>query len=177
LNLKKGDTVVDVGGNTGSLCRVLAGNPELKELGLKYVVQDTSKVIENATRYWQTEEPSIFASGAITLQIHDFFTPQIFEHAPLYILRHILHDWSKSKSIQIMKHLRSAASTSDSSSGQAPSKLLVFESIVPYACKSPTNAPFANTTALPGVPDMLLPNLGNALGGMIMKADLLVRSL
>lgn len=47
---------------------------------------------------------------------------------------------------------------------------------MPYACKSAANAPFANVTALPGVPDMLLPNLGNALGGMIMKADLLVRS-
>ena len=49
--------------------------------------------------------------------------------AAVYFSRFIIHDWADEESIKIMKRLREAASPT--------SKLILFETLVPYACHDP----------------------------------------
>jgi 6-hydroxytryprostatin B O-methyltransferase len=62
------------------------------------IVQDLEGVISRAREFL----PPYF--GDVTFQAHDFFTPQTVQ-ADVYILRHVLHNWSDKYCIQILRHL------------------------------------------------------------------------
>ncbi|KAL7621422.1 hypothetical protein AAE478_008744 [Parahypoxylon ruwenzoriense] len=90
--------VVDVGGSSGTLAIALTN----KYPSLRVIVQDMPHIIEEAR---STLPPRSAASSRVTLQAHDFFTPQTIHGADVYILRLILHDWSDAFSIRILRQL------------------------------------------------------------------------
>ena len=58
---------------------------------------------------------------------HDFFTTQPHTTASVFLLRHIVHDWSDESTVRILKRLRDVATPN--------TKLLLLESIIPYGCR------------------------------------------
>ncbi|TFK96232.1 S-adenosyl-L-methionine-dependent methyltransferase [Pterulicium gracile] len=149
-------TVVDVGGSLGIVTLLLAR----KFPHLKYVVQDLPKVIEvDAKKFWNHKHPEFVENGKVVLQPHDFFTPNPIKQADVYFLRNITHDWATPLAASILKHLRDAA--------KPTTKLILFDFIMPYACKDP-NA----TDAGLGAPWPLLANFGLPLGGTLTFADM-----
>jgi hypothetical protein len=97
---------------------------------LKCIVQDRERVIPDAIKYFNGHAPELLTSGQVTLQAHDFFTPQHVENARVYFMRLILHDWTDSECIQILKHLRAAAGPD--------TELIIVESLTEYACNDTT---------------------------------------
>ncbi|TFL01361.1 S-adenosyl-L-methionine-dependent methyltransferase [Pterulicium gracile] len=161
LDPKADDLIVDVGGGTGTLSLVLAR----ERPDLRHVVQDQAEVIDNARQFWVAEAPEIFGTGRIKLEVHDSFTPQPTNNASVYILRNILHDWSRSHSIRIMKHLSHAAKNYLSQIAGAQCRLVILEAIVPSPSPS---LPFEEVLIPDDVPKELLPSLG----GVVARYDL-----
>ncbi|KAJ8093236.1 hypothetical protein PM082_020730 [Marasmius tenuissimus] len=150
--LPAGSLVVDVGGGIGSVTHnIVKSNPDLK-----FVVQDLPGVVEDGKKWWSSNMPEAVSSGQITLQAHDFFTPQPQKNATVFMIKQILHDWSDEYCVKILKQLRASA-TPDTI-------LLVLESIMPYACHDPSAE---DDKAIPGAvpkeaPPPLIANYGAA---------------
>ena len=87
---------------------------------------------------------------------HSFFDDQpahVAQHAAVFYLRYITHDWPLEENLKILKKLHAAA---------APDTLLVLaEQVVPYACPAPSSLVFEGMNSL-NPPAPLLPNLGQA---------------
>ena len=66
------------------------------------------------------------SSGLMLNEAHDFFTPQPRQKASVYLLKHIVHDWSDEYSTKILKQLRHAADPG--------TRLICLEAILPYGC-------------------------------------------
>uniref|UniRef100_A0A8H8CPN6 O-methyltransferase C-terminal domain-containing protein n=1 Tax=Psilocybe cubensis TaxID=181762 RepID=A0A8H8CPN6_PSICU len=126
-SLPKGSIVVDVGGGIGGPALVLARNvPDIK-----IVIQDTPTVIsEGTTPLWARELPEALASGRVTLQAHDFFTPQPIKNASVFLLKQIMHDWPDKYAIKILSQLRQAA--------RPDTRLIIVDSAIPFACHDPS---------------------------------------
>ncbi|KAJ7851072.1 O-methyltransferase [Mycena olivaceomarginata] len=142
--------VVDVGGGVGSTALIIA--KAVPHVNL--VVQDRCSVIEDAKTYWAEAAPELLDSGRVKLEVHNFFTPQPIKNAAVFLLRWIMHDWADPFSIEILRHLRQAA-TSDT-------KLVTVDIILPYTCSDT-----CVTNRIPGAarapaPAPLLPNMGAA---------------
>ncbi|KAF9048382.1 O-methyltransferase-domain-containing protein [Rhodocollybia butyracea] len=95
--IKPDSVVIDVGGSVGSVTHLLVkAFPDLK-----YIVQDLPKVIGQADEYWQAQYPDEVSNpvktGRVTLQPHNFFSPQLIPNASVYMMRFVLHDWPASK--------------------------------------------------------------------------------
>lgn len=88
------------------------------------------------------------------VQGHDFFTPQPIKNARVYFMRMILHDWSDSACIQILKHIRDAASPD--------TELIVIDSLLEYACNDTSIDDDIPGMASKIAPEPLLPNYGHA---------------
>ncbi|KAL0952690.1 hypothetical protein HGRIS_006929 [Hohenbuehelia grisea] len=160
--LKSGSTVVDVGGNVGSVTLPLAkANPHLK-----FVVQDLDHAITEAKGYWKENFPEALSDGRVDLQVHDFFQPMTIK-GDVYFLRLIVHDWPQAESIKILKHIRAAA--------KPTTKLIIFESIVPHAC--PETSPLLAKASVPSAPAPLLANFGIGLGGFVTMIDMQMMTL
>jgi hypothetical protein len=158
-SMEKGSVVVDVGGSVGTVTAALAK----KFSHLSYVVQDLPATIQNKTLpYWSSRDPEKIANGQVKLQAHSFFEPQPIQHASVYFMRFITHDWPTDKCITILKHLRDAA--------KPDTKLVLFDMIVLYSCEDP--GPFAFASNLPNVPHPLLKNLGVGAGGFVTVTDM-----
>ncbi|KAG6848863.1 hypothetical protein H0H93_013351 [Arthromyces matolae] len=115
--LKDGDVVVDVGGNVGSCTlHLYKAFPNLN-----YVVQDLDQPIVQAAKFWNENAPEAIRSGAVKLEVNNFFTPQPVKGAAVYFLRVVIHDWSDDYAKKILKQLRDAASDS--------SKLVLFDTV------------------------------------------------
>lgn len=87
------------------------------------------------------------------LTAQDFFSPQPNKDAAAFLLRNILHDWSDSYCLKILRPLRAAAAPS--------TRLMIVEHFISYACIE------EQTKTIPGaerppLPAPLLPNGGNA---------------
>ncbi|KAK0200674.1 O-methyltransferase [Desarmillaria ectypa] len=95
-SLPSGSVVVDVGGGFPSL---------------KIVVQDRPKAIDQAKQFWSTNVADAVPGGAVTLQAHDFFTPQPIKSPAIFMCQMVFHDYGKSVATKILKQLRSAASS------------------------------------------------------------------
>ena len=89
-------TVVDVGGSTGRVARAIAEKNE----GVRIVVQDFAGPVAEGRRILPGEY-----EGRIEFMEHDFFTEQPVKGADVYLLRWILHDWSDSYAIKILRAL------------------------------------------------------------------------
>ncbi|OAP58310.1 hypothetical protein AYL99_07400 [Fonsecaea erecta] len=89
-------TVVDVGGSSGFISMSLAEQFP----ALRFVVQDRPEV-EDA---FDALIPSGLKSR-ITFHRHDFMAPQPLHNADVFLLRHVLHDWSDAIAMQILRNL------------------------------------------------------------------------
>ncbi|KAI0320587.1 O-methyltransferase [Amylostereum chailletii] len=126
--LPAGSCIVDVGGGVGSTTlEILHYLPSLKA-----VVQDRPAVIILAKEYWQSHLPHALFDKRVHLQVHDFFTPQPITDAAIFLLRMVLHDWSDSYALKILKHLRAAASQH--------TRLMVIEHILAYTCRQSSSS-------------------------------------
>ncbi|KAH9484887.1 4-O-methyltransferase 1 [Psilocybe cubensis] len=126
-SLPKESVVVDVGGGIGGSSLVLAKNlPDIK-----IVVQDKPTVLaEGATALWEREMPEALASGRVTLQAHDFFTPQPIKNASVFFLKQVIHDWPDPYATKILSELRKAA--------RPDTRLIIVDSAIPFACHDPS---------------------------------------
>ncbi|KAF7349726.1 S-adenosyl-L-methionine-dependent methyltransferase [Mycena sanguinolenta] len=78
-------------------------------------------------QYWKKNLPSHVESQMVDFQgthlamndrrlmpthillVHDFHTPQPVANAAVFMLRHIVHNWSDERVVKILRHLRDAA--------------------------------------------------------------------
>ena len=91
-------SVVDIGGGKGHLLRAM-----LDVASFRPVVFDTPHMIEDAREFWKDSGADIeFVTG-------DFFKSSTIPAGNVYVLKHILHDWSDAKSIEILKAIREQA--------------------------------------------------------------------
>ncbi|KII92454.1 hypothetical protein PLICRDRAFT_172543 [Plicaturopsis crispa FD-325 SS-3] len=149
-DLPSDSVVVDVGGGVGAQSLDIAkAFPRLK-----VVVQDRPAVIPDAEKFWNAELPGALAAGQVTLQGHDFFGYQPVKNAAVFLLRAILHDWSDSDCIIILKKLRAAA--------DSHTQLLLVEIMGAYACPDTTIAQDIPGGTASAPPAPLLANLGHA---------------
>ena len=84
---------------------------------------------------------------------HDFLTAQPVTNAAIFLLRNILHDWSDKYCVQILAHLRAAATAS--------TRLVVVEQLVSHVCVDDDLARIPGA-AVHAPPAPLLPNGGYA---------------
>ncbi|KAJ5538729.1 hypothetical protein N7494_008208, partial [Penicillium frequentans] len=89
-------TVVDVGGGFGHIAQSLV----TYDPNVQCVVQDLSEPVAQGEKMLSTE-----AQGRVTFQTHDFFQDQPVKGADVYLLRHVLHDWSNKYARNILKSL------------------------------------------------------------------------
>lgn len=147
---------MDVGGGVGSVS--LALTRAFKHLHV--VVQDQAPVIEReAAAHWAKEDPAAIASGRVTLQAHDFLTPQPVEGAAVYLMRFIIHYWADKESIVILSHLRKVA--------KEQTKLILVEQLVQPLCPvnqiEEVNVPGATLRGVVVAPEPLLPTGGSPM--------------
>jgi len=157
-SLPGGTRIVDVGGGTGTACREIMGKNPL----LKFTVQDLPSVYDQAVAYWNQYDPKLIQDGQVTIQVHDFFTPQPVKDADVFVLRYLLHDWSNSKSIEILKRLREVAVP-------GKTRVVVIDGVLKYACavdrkqiSGAEDIVFEELGKEGEAPAGLLPNLGRA---------------
>ncbi|KAI4596812.1 hypothetical protein KJ359_005155 [Pestalotiopsis sp. 9143b] len=88
--------VVDVGGGTGTLCKtILQTYPGVE----KAIVEDLPEVVTQAA-----VQDSNKVDGRLEYRGYDFFTEQPVKDADVYIWRCVLHDWSDSYAVQILRN-------------------------------------------------------------------------
>ncbi|KAF9646504.1 O-methyltransferase [Thelephora ganbajun] len=156
--LSEGTRIVDVGGGIGTACEeIMKKNPLLK-----FTVQDLQSVSDHAITYWDQREPNAIQDGQVTIQAHDFFASQPVHDADIFLLRYVLHNWSNSKAIEILKRLREAAVP-------RKTKVVVIDGIIKYACTvdrkqihGAEDIVFEGSDDKNEVPAGLLSNLGRA---------------
>ena len=173
--LSEGTMIVDVGGGHGTACReIMKKNPLLK-----FTIQDLPGATEGAitvstsidiskferiyrpsTQYWNQLEPKAIQDGRVTVQAHDFFTPQPVKDADIFLLKSVLHNWPNPKVVEILKRLREAAVP-------GKTRVVVIGRIPRYACAvgpgqiaGTDDIVFEGSDEKREVPVGLLPNLG-----------------
>ncbi|KAL9620385.1 MAG: hypothetical protein Q9160_005085 [Pyrenula sp. 1 TL-2023] len=96
-SLPEGSIVVDVGGSEGHASLAIAEvNPHLR-----LIVQDLPQVVKGAPG---SQDPSSLDKSRMAFMEHDFLTPQE-QIADVYLLRRVLHGWSDSNAIKILRNL------------------------------------------------------------------------
>ena len=88
--------------------------------------------------------------------------------AAVYLLQHILHNWSDPYAKKILRNLHAAASEK--------TRLVVIESILAHACHDPPFGDSIEGGQVSEAPKPLLPNYG-AAAGVVYTEDILVRQL
>ncbi|KAL8740131.1 MAG: hypothetical protein Q9190_007137 [Brigantiaea leucoxantha] len=112
-------TVVDVGGSTCSASIALANAfPKLR-----FVVQDLPDTIADTRTYLSPQPESV--RSRITTQGHNFFTPEKYKGADVYLLRMILHDWPAAEATNILKNLL------DALKANPKTRLLIMDTVLP----------------------------------------------
>ena len=96
------------------------------------------------------------------IQANDFFVSQPVNDADIFLLRGILHDWSNSKAIEILKRLREV-------SIPGKTRMVVMDGFIQYACAvdrrqlgREAGIAFEGLDKRSEVPAGLLSNLGRA---------------
>ncbi|KAG6815873.1 hypothetical protein H0H87_010616 [Tephrocybe sp. NHM501043] len=161
-DLQDNDVIVDVGGSVGAAVLSLwKPYPNLR-----YVVQDLEKQIVVAEEFWKEHAPEAVTSGAVELQVYDFFTPQPVKGAAVYFHRVNMHNWSDDDARKIMQIMRNSANEN--------SKVVLFDIIATHVCEDPVSE---LSTARKKVPYPLLPNLGVAGAGIHTAMDVQMLTL
>jgi hypothetical protein len=116
-----GPLVVDIGGGKGhDLKKFLARHPDTPPGSL--VLQDLPSILQGVEADLARDGA---AAAAISVQPHDFFTPQpdAARHARVYFMHNVLHDWPDAAARQILQALAPAME-------RGYSRLLIHESLV-----------------------------------------------
>ncbi|GAA5946420.1 hypothetical protein JCM3765_000234 [Sporobolomyces pararoseus] len=145
-DLPKDAILVDVGGGVGHLCLTIGASVP----HLSFVVEDREEVVKAAPEVWKKAATPDLQSR-VTFQAQNFFEPQQVKDATVFVLRAIIHDWPDTESIQILKHLRDAATPT--------TKLVVIEST--YNELSPPH-PFPPANIWPYISDLQMLSALNA---------------
>lgn len=87
---------VDIGGSHGKLGIALAQNSR----DTTCIVQDLSEVVAEG----KCKLPASL-TGRVIFMVHDFFTEQPIKEADVYFLRWVLHDWSDTYCVKILRCL------------------------------------------------------------------------
>jgi hypothetical protein len=124
VQLAQNSKVVDVGARVGHISLELLK----KYPHLQIVVQDRISMMKEAHEYWKTHHPDALDNHTVTFQGNDFFLDQPVQDADVFLVRYILHDWSDKDAREILLRLRESA--------QPNTKLVVIDTLVPYACRS-----------------------------------------
>ncbi|KAI4166339.1 MAG: hypothetical protein LQ342_000229 [Letrouitia transgressa] len=112
-------TVVDVGGSTCSASIALANAfPKLK-----FVVQDLPDTVADTHTYLSPQPESV--RSRITTQGHNFFTPETYQGADVYLLRMILHDWPAAEATTILRNLLDALKVNPKA------RLIIMDTVLP----------------------------------------------
>ncbi|KAF8891932.1 O-methyltransferase-domain-containing protein [Gymnopilus junonius] len=129
--LPSGSIIVDVGGGWGNASLPVAvQNPHLR-----FVIQDKVDLVAAGQAAWETQLGQPVSSDRVSFQVHNFFASQPITGASIFILKHVLHAFSNSYAVKILKNLRAAAAPS--------SQLLIIDSIIPPFCSVQDNeSPF-----------------------------------
>ncbi|EKM56172.1 uncharacterized protein PHACADRAFT_196226 [Phanerochaete carnosa HHB-10118-sp] len=151
-SLLSGSLVVDIGGGVGSLTMILAKVHK----HLRYVVQDRHAVAKEGERLWKATMPGFVENGIVQLQGHDFFAEQPIKDAGVFIIRHVIHDWSDKYASKILSRLRDAA--------QPTTKLVVMDIIVDYMCRDSGGVADIPGATRSQAPEPLLPYADSATG-------------
>ncbi|KAJ6540597.1 O-methyltransferase [Mycena capillaripes] len=162
--LPSGGILVDVGSGMGSNSLTIAR----KYPTLRVVNQDFGPVLEKAKAHWQENLPEYIEKNLVEFQAHDFFLPQPVKDADTFLLRHITHDWSDAKTIQILQRLCDAA--------KPTTHLVLIEHIVPSVAEEPTSIKAIPGALRPTAPAPLLPNFGAASSAIYFR-DILMHNL
>eukprot|EP00887_Chlorella_sp_A99_P002357 scaffold10.g2357.t1 len=97
-----GGRVIDVGGGTGTaLAAVLRAHPSLHG-----IVFDLAQPIAEARNVWA--EQFVDLLPRVEFSAGSFFDASSIPSGDCYFLKHILHDWSDSESLRILRALRQA---------------------------------------------------------------------
>ncbi|KAF7561197.1 hypothetical protein G7046_g2951 [Stylonectria norvegica] len=103
--------VVDVGGSKGhDLEKFSLRHPDIPAGSL--ILQDLPDILKDVT-----------PPAAVSVQAHDFFTPQPVKGARVYFMHNVLHDWEDPKATEIIKNIADAMEP-------GYSRLLIHESLV-----------------------------------------------
>ncbi|KAH7048249.1 O-methyltransferase-domain-containing protein [Macrophomina phaseolina] len=116
--------VVDVGGARGHVSIDLAR--EFTEL--EFVVQDLPAVVQQAKEELVPTLSSDLAQR-VTYQGHDFMEPQDVMDADIYLLRHVLHDWSDKYAAKILQKIVPAM--------KPGARILLNDAVLPAAGELP----------------------------------------
>ncbi|KAJ3769755.1 S-adenosyl-L-methionine-dependent methyltransferase [Lentinula raphanica] len=144
--LSEGSKVVDVGGGVGTVLFPLAE----KFPDLQLVIQDLPAVVNNAKKVWTERMPSALETGRVIPEAHNFFDIQPQKDASVFLLKHVLHNWSDSSCLKILKRLRDASNDT--------TRLLIMDSAMPYVCRLQDQ--HTSETASEEAPRPLLANYG-----------------
>lgn len=111
--------VVDVGGSTCTSSITLASAfPDLR-----FVVEDLPETILESSSTLTSQPASIRAR--ISTQGYDFFTPQPFKGADVYLFRMILHDWPAAEAQLILSNHVAALKANPTS------RMLIMDTVLP----------------------------------------------
>ena len=105
-------TCVDLGGRYGKNLKLIQA--KFHNAPAKMILQDTPEVIDNIPQQ---------GKGAIEANAHNFFKPQPVQGARVYLLKHVLHDWSDAEAVKILRNLAGAMK-------KGYSKVLILENII-----------------------------------------------
>jgi len=134
-------TICDVAGGNGSAMNlILKAYPHLRA-----VIQDLGPVIEDAKKFWNTENREAVASNRVELSTIDFFKESPKKGCDIYFLRCIIHDWPDAASVDILRNIRKVMSPN--------SRVLIQEFTLPSLVRQ-------NDPAIKEAPEPLLPNYG-----------------
>ncbi|KAJ7277953.1 S-adenosyl-L-methionine-dependent methyltransferase [Mycena rebaudengoi] len=153
-SLDDGAVVVDVGAGVGASSLQLVE----KFPHLRVIVQDRPAVVAEGIKLWMDKLPEAMETGRVQFQAYNFFDSQPVHNASVFLMKQILHDWSDTYASRILVQLRRSAAPS--------TKLVLFESILPYACRTGEA-----TGEIISAPPPLLSNYG-AVNVMGYNADM-----
>ncbi|KAJ5707274.1 S-adenosyl-L-methionine-dependent methyltransferase [Penicillium malachiteum] len=111
---EKTTTIVDVGGGFGHVAQALA----IHDPNVKCIVQDLSESVAGGEQRLPAE-----LKDRVTFQAHDFFQEQPVKGADVYLLRHVLHDWSNKYARNILRSLIPAL--------KSGAKIVINDRIIP----------------------------------------------
>jgi ubiquinone/menaquinone biosynthesis C-methylase UbiE len=108
------ETIVDIGGGTGNLlATILERHPHARG-----VLADRPHVLSEAAALIESRG----LADRIALEPIDFFT-SIPDRGDVYLLSHVIHDWTEEQCLTILRHCRAAM--------KPGSRLLIIEMVLP----------------------------------------------